>query len=117
MLWLSDMLNGEKNIIFLEEGGKVRQANQRQPVGKPSSFRVRFIHIDYTQKPPQFTPSFGSPRFREEQRGQSSTRGAEHQPGQETRTGCFLLVGFGSKLGSFAGDSLEAGLDAGYRAA
>lgn len=28
-----------------------------------------------------------------------------------------VLVGFGSKLGSFAGDSLEAGLDAGYRAA
>lgn len=33
MLWLSDMLNTEgKNIIFPEEGGKVRRANQRQPV-------------------------------------------------------------------------------------
>lgn len=81
------MLNAEKNIIFLEEGGKVRQANQRQPVRKPSSFRVGFINRDYTQKPPQFTPSLGSLRFRGEQRGQSSTRGAEHQSGEEARTG------------------------------
>lgn len=87
-LWLSDMLNAKKNIMFLEEGGKVRQANQRQPVGKPSSFRVRFINRDYTQKPPQFPPCLGSPRFRGEQQGQSSTRGAEHQSGEEARAGC-----------------------------
>lgn len=32
MLWLSDMLNTEWKNIFPKEGGKVRRANQRQPV-------------------------------------------------------------------------------------
>lgn len=108
---------GGKNIIFLEEGGKVRWANQAACSLKHSSFRVRFINRNYTQNLLQVTPevqalSHSAALQRRAVRTVVS-RASVWERGQKR---VLVLVCFCSKLGSFASDGLEASLDAGYRA-
>lgn len=108
---------GEKNIIFLEEGGKVRWANQAACSLKHSSFRVRFINRNYTQNLLQVTPEVQALSHSAAlQRRAVRTVVSRASVWGRGQNRVLVLVCFGSKLSSFAGDGLEASLDAGYRA-